>query len=383
LAVRLRKLARELDRSPEEVLETLKSIGFDRFRSGDDMLSDAIADRVRKTRLVARRTGAAIPAPTPPPALARDAEADDLMSQLVPGVVRQKAGASRVLPRLAALAPHLAFQEPRLEPQPEPETEPETEPESEPESEPEPEPAAEPGREEPEALTATAAALADREAALAEREGELRAREERQEEREAGFTMQGSLLSLLEERGLRGLDEAERAVAALAGVHAFGRVLGQLVPADPEWVRRLLADRLVLVGPGTEGLGPPMVTVSEDRADLPGGERLTRAIRAIGDNALLDGRRRILFTGIPPRWQPLVLSAMDRRVEATFRPGGVRDAAAATEDVKHFDLAVLWNTELTSGAREVWAGARSRLLEIEAETFGEWLQRVPALLSSP
>jgi hypothetical protein len=126
-----------------------------------------------------------------------------------------------------------------------------------------------------------------------------------------------------------------------------------------------------------------MVTVSEDRADLPGGERLTRAIRAIGDNALLEGRRRILFTGIPPRWQPLVASGLDRRVEATFRPGGTRDAATAAEDVKHFDLAVFWNTELTRGAREIWEAARSRLVEVEADSFGEWLQRAPALLSAP
>jgi hypothetical protein len=50
--------------------------------------------------------------------------------------------------------------------------------------------------------------------------------------------------------------------------------------------------------------------------------------------------------------------------------------------VKQFDLAVLWNTELTSGARETWASARSRLVEVDAETFAEWLDRVPALLSA-
>lgn len=355
MAVRVRKLARELDRSPEEVMEILKSIGFDRFRSEDDMLSDAIADRVRRSRPARTSTPAPAPAPAPVPGV------EDLMSQLVPGVVRQRGGPSRVLPRLAALAPHVEVKEPDAPPPP-------------------PLPDVAPAGA---VLAEREGALAQREAALAEREAQLGTREAQQEEREAGFSMQGSLLSLLEERGLRGLDEAERAVAALAGVHAFGRILAQLVPADPAWVRRLLAERLVLVGPGTEGLGPPMVTVSEDRADLPGGERLARAIRAIGDNAMLEGRRRILFTGIPPRWQPLVDSGLDRRVEATFRPGGVRDAAVAAEDVKHFDLAVFWNTELTSGAREIWAGARSRLVEVEAETFGEWLQKVPALLSGP
>jgi hypothetical protein len=289
----------------------------------------------------------------------------DLMAQLVPGVVRQKTGASRVLPRLAALAPQV----------------PVVPPESAAATSLPPPAVHEQLRGVNDAIDTARDVLAAREAALAVREEELRAREVRQEEREGGWTLDGSLLQLLEERGLRGLDEAERAVAALASVHAFGRVLAQLVPADPDWVRRLLADRLVLAGPGTEIPGLPTVTVSEDRADLPAGDRLARALRALGDNALLEGRRRILFTGIPPRWQPIVRAGLDRRVEAAFRPGGLRDGALAAEDVKQFDLGVLWNTELTSGARETWNASRSRLLEVHADTFGAWLEKVPALLS--
>jgi hypothetical protein len=370
VAVRVRKLARELDLPPEEVLEILRSIGFDRFRSEDDMLSDGIVERVRRARPLGRAPEVLAPRKpaVPAPAPAATEEGGDLMAQLVPGVVRQKGGAThRVLPRVTVHAPD------RPAPVPAP-----------------PPPAVDdPTADRPAPrqvhvhLAEREALLAEREAALAEREGALAEREEALRAREAGWTLEGSLLALLEERGLRGLDEAERAVAALAGVHAFGRVLGHLVPADPEWVRRLLADRLVLAGPGTGDLGLPTVTVSEDRADVPGGDRLARALRAIGDNALLEGRRRILFTGIPPRWQPLVRAGLDRRVEAAFRPGGSRDANMAAEDVKQFDLAVLWNTELTKGAREIWAGARSRLVEVQADTFAAWLEKVPALLSAP
>jgi hypothetical protein len=89
----------------------------------------------------------------------------------------------------------------------------------------------------------------------------------------------------------------------------------------------------------------------------------------------------VLFTGVPPRWQPLVRAGLDRRIDVTFRPGGVRDGTVAASDATQFDLVVLWNTELTGTARDVWASARSRLVEVDADTFSAWLDRLPALLS--
>ena len=74
------------------------------------------------------------------------------------------------------------------------------------------------------ALAAAAATIRDQERALAEIRAELDRATARTAELEArppevaGTTLQ----SLLEERGLRGADEAERALAALSGSHLIG-----------------------------------------------------------------------------------------------------------------------------------------------------------------
>ena len=48
MAIRVRKLAKELNRSPTEVLGVLHAIGFTRFRNVNDMLSDQIVSRLKK-----------------------------------------------------------------------------------------------------------------------------------------------------------------------------------------------------------------------------------------------------------------------------------------------------------------------------------------------
>ena len=47
MAVRLRKLAKELRRDPAELLGILHALGFARFRSPHDMLSDPIVGQLR------------------------------------------------------------------------------------------------------------------------------------------------------------------------------------------------------------------------------------------------------------------------------------------------------------------------------------------------
>ena len=48
MAIRVRKLAKELNRSPTEVLGVLHAIGFTRFRNVNDMLSDQIVSRLKR-----------------------------------------------------------------------------------------------------------------------------------------------------------------------------------------------------------------------------------------------------------------------------------------------------------------------------------------------
>ena len=92
MGVRIRKLAREVNRSPWDVLGVLHALGYRRYKSPDDMLSGPALARLRN----GLRDGVA-PVPVPGRREAsgtseRVAKASsDLMSQVIPGVVRQQA----------------------------------------------------------------------------------------------------------------------------------------------------------------------------------------------------------------------------------------------------------------------------------------------------
>ena len=90
MAVRVRKLAKELDQSPWHVLGLLQAIGFERYRSPDDMLPDVTVDKLRRAIKdgVKALPVAPVEEPSPPPRVAQGAAPGDLMAKLVPGVVR-------------------------------------------------------------------------------------------------------------------------------------------------------------------------------------------------------------------------------------------------------------------------------------------------------
>lgn len=368
--MRVRKMARELDRSPEDLLLLLKDLGHSRFRSGDDMLSDDVAEQLRKAAR-ARPPQARLPTPRSRPAAQASAASPsggDLMASLVPGVTKTGAPAARpksAPPRAPERTPPSRAPAAQL-------------------------PSAEEGagallaaeRErlaaERSAIDARAAELDARAATLDLRAAALDARELALEARSQSLAEplydRGSALSLLEERGLRGQDEAERAIAALASRHLLGGVLGALYPKDKASFARLLSERLVLVGGAIpDGLDAPAVTVSPERADLPGGQTLTKLTNRVGEHLLLAGIRRVLLVGIPPKWHALLKESIDRRVELIFR------ASLREEDSARNELVVGWNTEL--GLREEERKQR-KTLSISAPTVGEFLEHWALLLRS-
>lgn len=329
MSVRVRKLARELDRSPEDLLLLLHDLGFERFKSADDMMPEPVAEQLRKAARKVPPRSLATDAPAGPrrrapppgerfstPRPAPDLGVDDFMSSVVPGIVRTTApGAYETSPGKAALelkrleAERAAILKEREDLGRDREQ----------------------MRAERDELVEAMRRVGEAREALAIEQAELLAAKEA-----LGTALdnaqRGSLLGLLEERGLRGIDEAERALGALAGAHAFGRLLSSLVPLDPQQVRRTLADRLVLVsGIVPEGLGVPAVVVSDDRADLPSPDRLQKALARLGERLLLHGRRRVVLVGVPPRWHGVLRAGIDRRVEVVFRAGPADGASDPTE----------------------------------------------------
>ena len=84
MALRVRKLARELERSPEDVLLLLKDLGYERYRTPDDLLADDVVARARKAaRTTPPRARVPSPArPAPSSVRAKPPAEADLMAQL-------------------------------------------------------------------------------------------------------------------------------------------------------------------------------------------------------------------------------------------------------------------------------------------------------------
>lgn len=339
MAIRVRKLARQLGRSPEDLLDLLATIGLSRYSRPDDMLpgpaAEALRDAVRDLPPPRQRLRSA-PAPAP-----RQASPADLMSALVPGVERMDRDAPAPAPKptpkpprqRAAASDALAEERASL--------------------------AAERAalvrqREELEALRAELDEAREqmqrvrREAAeelAAARQERARARELslRAAQREDDHTF---LLYLLHQRGLRGMDECERALAALAERRQLRGILEMLRCDRPDRVGDVLDQRLVLVG-GTIPASLPdslaAVSVAPDRADVPGERDLSRAIDRFGEILLLHGLRRVTVVGGRPAWHKALREGLDPRVELRFMASMA--SAQGMAPLQASDLAVLWDVE--------------------------------------
>ncbi|MEN0063534.1 MAG: hypothetical protein AAGA48_15395 [Myxococcota bacterium] len=327
MGIRVRKLARELRTSPRDVLQLLKSLGFERYQSPDDMISDTVAARV-----LSQSPGASTPAhalragdparsrprpPSPPPATG-----NDVMAQLVPGVTRtrpdQRSGSLRAAEEsaLQRQRTEVARQEASLKARQE----------------------SLDGRERAvEAREAQVQAEALRVEALLEsvdqREALLVSEQTAFEEARKAFVAEQQLraevaaattanvVELFRERGIRGMDEVQRALGALANGHVLGPFVRELAVQGDEAFRQLLAERLVLVGGEIpEGLTGPAVSVAPDRADVPGAAVVRKSVGKLGEQWLLHGFRSVTIAGMPPKWHGIVRAMVDPRVTLSFAP---------------------------------------------------------------
>jgi hypothetical protein len=458
MSIRVRKLAKQMGRTPEQVLGLLLAIGNNRYRNADDMLPDEVVARLHRAEKEGTKALPVAPLPAPPPPAAGPAKAD-LMSRLVPGVVRQgerPAPAAAKGPRPVEVdAGPVAPTRPSA-PAPRPNTGWAAAGEGLDQGDlmsrlvpgvvrsgppPAPAKAAPPVTAPMKATWASGGAahtaavdgerralqleretldsvrrrldaeadrldearralqedrdvlLAEREVVLAEREaldGERQAlmalREalsaERAVSRPSAETATG-LADLLTERGLRGPDEAERALTALGQ----GRILGELLPrlqvTNPEALRKLLLRRLVLVdGPVPEGLpsGLAAVSVAPERAEIPVSAILKRQLSELSEQLLLSGLRRVLVAGGNALAHRLLREGLDPRIEMRVQAATPRDRAGAEADVTRIDVVVLWGVPVGPDARPVYDRAQALVVEFSEVSLGgllqTWLSRV-------
>ncbi len=373
MAIRVRKIARQLRRSPDDVLEWLHALGFSQYRTPDDMLPAHAAAAVR---VAAKRAGPSIPrhAPTPTRVVAGAQSArassgkvqrgaSDPMSALVPGVDRlggPESHKARKLPDQKTGAGKLAGSRPASVP-------------SSPDAEARHPPAQQESASVSPAATAERQALVQVGAELDARAAQLGAdrarldqeRESLQTELQATQQERARLREQLRraetepdeasfvvyqliQRGLRGMDEFERAIGSLADSRQLRQIVELLRCDRPERLSALLQQRLVLTGGEVpEGLPGTLaaISVAPARADLPGKVQLDRALARFGEILLLHGLRRIAVVGGRPAWHKILREGLDVRVELKFPPPPPRTVEQARSDVSRTDLVVLWHAD--------------------------------------
>ena len=358
MAVRVRKLAKQVSRSPADTLGLLHHLGFSRYKSAEDMIPDRLAARVRS----AARDGVQVPSVQPSGNRKASAEAPrvtpkrDLMSSLVPGVARAgHVSAAPVVLLPAAPAPASTAKPVATVV-----------------------PVALPAIADSAPLAALVAArealvFAEREIAQFKAQNEdlttqvaaltatIDAAAETQfagQQQAQDATEQAQTLgALLEQRGLRGQDEHARAVAALVS----GRWLSLVHEAmsDPDAVEAVLHTRLVLVdGEPPLGLGGAVaVTVSAERAEAPGAGGWDRAINRLGESLMLSGRKHLRVIGAAVRWHGVIRSRLDSRITLQFQATAGLDVDTIPGVLKGTDVLWLWDVRVDSAAEEAIAAS--------------------------
>jgi hypothetical protein len=191
------------------------------------------------------------------------------------------------------------------------------------------------------------------------------------------------LTDLLAERGLRGVDEFERAIAALANARQLADLLVRWRVDDAATFARVLRDRLLLsAGPVADAGHVAVVTVAADRAELPEQGELSRRVARMGEALLLHGLRRVLVVGGRPLGQKALRSGVDARIELRFLPPAARRRVDAEHDVLRTDAVVLWGVEADAEAREVYATSRALVIDVPGPDLAPLLAAVEDALTA-
>ena len=302
--MRIRKLAKELSLSDQEVFDTLQSLGHARYVSVEQMLPVELVEQVRRKAAspVRAQTGWKPPAPAP----VRDLD----KPRPRPAAVKKPV----VAPRPAVLAAAV-------------------------------EPPGEPG---------VARTLADAEAELQRAQERIIALERELASSEnhrrallralstaSGREAHQSLRDAFIRRGLIGDDEIALALRAWGEAHRLQELLDPLQVGNPVAFQALLDERMLLVGPREDcpsGVVP--VAVAPDRSERHTSGPVRSALSRMATALLVHGKRRLLVHGGSAAWQRELKDGLDARIELRFFPHVGRGPLPETRPA---DVVVLWD----------------------------------------
>lgn len=320
--MRIRKLARELSLSEQDLLGILTTMGHARYVSAEQMLPREVADQVRRHKT-----------PPPRPGIGwRPAEPREIrdLDRPQPGSSRAKAppptSPRPVTPATVRrpVAPSVPVPAPALVPAPLPPAEPQADLK----------PELERARERIAALEQEVASLESHRSALI--------RAQAVESDASGAEPRTSVRAAFVQRGLVGDDEIVLAVRAWADARRLPDLLDTIQLADPAGLQSLLDERMLLVGPGEDApAGVAAVTVAQERSERNTAPAVRGALSRMATALLVQGRRRLVVHGGAAAWQRELKEGLDPRIDLRFHPhAGIGPLPGAGPA----DVVVLWDT---------------------------------------
>lgn len=311
--MRIRKLARELSLSEQDVFAILSGLGHARYVSAEQMLPVELVEQVRRR----------VPTAPKPSSGWKPAETKEVrnLNAARPARAPAKKPVARAVPPAPA-GPAAAAVEPEVKPL---------------------DPLVQLAdlRTELERARSRIIAL-EREMASSEnhRRALLRAlatasgRETHQSVRDAFIR-----------RGLIGDDEIALALRAWGEAHRLQELLDPLQVGNPVVFQALLDERMLLVGPGEDcPPGVVAVTVAPDRSERHTSPPVRSALARMATALLVHGKRRLVVHGGSAAWQRELKDGLDARIDLRFYPhvgrGPLPEARAA-------DVVVLWDSAVS------------------------------------
>ena len=186
------------------------------------------------------------------------------------------------------------------------------------------------------------------------------------------------LEEVLEQRGLKGPDEATFLIRGLLETRQLRGLLEHLQTEDPTSLRTWLEDRVALLCEKHMPMVPSgrtPLSVTPNRCEVCGGSELKRAIRAFMDATLINGLTRISIVGGSAKHHRMLRELVSHRaLHLQFAPNlASRTASQARSDLNNSDLVIVWTRGELPEHVARYSGGTARLVVTEQGSIAQML----------
>lgn len=183
---------------------------------------------------------------------------------------------------------------------------------------------------------------------------------------------------VLEQRGVKGPDEAAFLIRGLLETRQLRGLLERLQTDDPEALLSWLEDRVALLCAAHQGSAPsgraPLV-VPEKRCEACGGTDIKRAVRGFLDATLLNGFTRVSIVGGAAKHHRMIRELVQHRaLHLQLAPNlAGRTDSQIRSDLEHSDVVIVWTRGESAEDVARYTGGPARVVVSDQDAIARML----------